>query len=1005
MAGGLSAEIVFFTSFTILVSTLILTFRKKLRVPSTILMVLSGTSLRLITYYLPNSIDFYELADQIDGPFLLFVFIPPLIFETAISIEWYFFKRQFFQIFLLATTGVCISTILIASVTALVFIDHDLSITEYLIFGVIMSATDHVSVVAQLSEHRIENKLSNLIQGETLLNDATVLVLLKILGQSYHGSQIVELGIVSFLELTLGGLAIGLISAICMILWLRYIINEPILEVTVTIVTAYLAFYFADGTGIHFSGAIAVVTVGLAMSAFGKTVVSPISEHSMHTIWPLLSRNIEGLIFMVSGMIFARVVVIDNQTSWDHYFRYFAIFLLCYVCRAITMAIHYPILKRLGYGLTFKEFVTLSFSGLKGTITVILALIHSNSELVLGCFLITVMSIFTDSFLLKRIISFFEVEKISAVQENLLVQVTSALVHETYQEFQRLGESDDAKLSDWSLVHEVAGSKKLINSLFSNSKIGREILKKSEDSQNESEFEMIKAFSDVVMLKPDQILTEIRRRFLMMMKGIFWHTFEEGQCFRLSVLHCSKATNYSLDRESEPLDTWIELLRISIPKLYMRLLKLGSKIPGLKKISRRILYERLALTYDSALCFIHAHHEAVHFLKSMDTYFEGYKHHINTIIEESHHEVEACNHYIMDHITCNYPEVLRYVQTYKSCHSVLNVQRRLIEKLMHHGMINEAEYDKLANVLDESFKHLALRYVPRLPNTLEMVRSVFPHLPDEVLRRLASTASEVFFSEGDHLFLKGQAVNGGYIILKGCTREFSEDFEEQQTIGYISGAQHMTPFFETNITSSQAITATFALKIQLNIVEINVEYMKEFWLKAVSKIFMILRNDFVNLLDDVSNENINKFMSDCRYDTYTKGDIVNCISGGLLLAGELDEYKAYKYIPPGTQDQMMCNKDTVFLHLPSVNNNRTMSREKLNSTLIGKMLVQKSMIFQASKTIISAQLGFKVDSRSGENDTKLPERQFYSALPTTKYEYNEDDIKSSLLRVKTTIND
>jgi len=102
---------------------------------------------------------------------------------------------------------------------------------------------------------------------------------------------------------------------------------------------------------------------------------------------------------------------------------------------------------------------------------------------------------------------------------------------------------------------------------------------------------------------------------------------------------------------------------------------------------------------------------------------------------------------------------------------------------------------------------------------------------------------------------------------------------------------------------------------------------------------------------------------------------------------------------------MVCNKDTVFLHLPTADNVRTMSREKVNSSLIGKFFVQKSTIFEANRTVILAHLGLKLDSRSGQNDTKIPERQFYSSNPFTKYQHKEDDIKTNLLRIKTSLND
>ena len=917
-------DVVFFVAFSLFLSLIIIDLKKKVKVPITIMMVISGCLLRFAAEFSPFQMKAYILADDIDNNFLLFVFIPPLIFETALYLEWYTFKKQFIPILLLATTGVFTSTILIASASALVYLDHDYSIRTYLAFGVILSATDHVFAVAQLNEHHVESRLSTLIQGETLMNDATVLVILTLVTESDSSDgHTFIVGIEHFFSLTIGGFLMGLVFSVILILWLKKMINEPLREVNATIVMTYLAFYFADGAGLHLSGAIAVATIGLAMSAFGKTVVSPNSEAAMHSTWTLLSRNNEFLIFMISGMLFAKDVLIDGLVQWDHYFRNLVIFLLCYICRIITMAIHYPLLKRLGYGLKFKEFILLCFSGLKGSITIILALLTRTSDLgsesvngfiIVGCLQITMLSILTDTFLLSKIVSFFELGKISIVQESLLIQVSAALVQETYQEIQKLSESEDGKLSDWVRVHEVTGSKKIINSLFSISKVGKKILEDYEDSQNESEFELIRAFSNEVKLEPDQILTELRRRFLTMMKGIFWHTFEAGQCFRTSLLNCNKAANISLDHEDQPLKTWKELKNLILPKYQFKCLKLGCKVPGIKKFCKKQLYIKLAEAYDSSNCFIHAHREATHFLKLMPFYFDDYQYHIFTILQESYEEIEACKKTLLHHITAAYPEILRYVQTYKSCHSVLNVQRKLIEKLMHHGLINDVEYENLSELLDNNLKDL--NYVPKIPGTYDMLRGIFPNLSEEICRNLVENTSEVLFNEGDFLFKKGDSAQGAFIILKGCTREYADNFEELQAIGSISGVQHLIPSFRTNITTSKAITTTIAFKIRMDSIEMSPDFERELWIKAASKLPVIYKHDFGSLFEGMDYQTISKFISECNFARYTNGEKVKVKSGGLLLNGKLDIFKAYHFIFPGIYEELVSNGNVVFLHLP-----------------------------------------------------------------------------------------
>lgn len=400
-----------------------------------------------------------------------------------------------------------------------------------------------------------------------------------------------------------------------------------------------------------------------------------------------------------------------------------------------------------------------------------------------------------------------------------------------------------------------------------------------------------------------------------MMKGIYWHSFEKGQCFRSTLLNCGQAANISLDSEDMPLKTWKELRNLILSKTQLKILKLGSKVPGIKNLCKKLLYNKLALAYDSANCFMHAHHEASHFLKSMPIYFDDYQYHIFTILQESYEEVEACKKYIIQHITSSYPEILRYVQTYRSCHSVFNVQRKLIEKLMHHGLINDIEYENLGKLLDKNVKKVELSYVPKMPDTYDMLRGVFPNVSEELCRNLAKNTCEVFFNEGDFLFKNDDSAQGAYIILRGCAREFTDNFDEKHAIGSISGVQHLIPSFGSTITSSQATTTTIALKIRMNNIEITPEFEKEVWIQAASKIFMIYKHDFSLLLDGMSYESICKFTSDCDYARYKLGETVGVKSGGLLLLGKLDIFNAYQFIPPDSYEELICNEDAVFMHL------------------------------------------------------------------------------------------
>lgn len=151
-----------------------------------------------------------------------------------------------------------------------------------MLLGVILSATDHVAVVAQLKEIAADKRFETLIEGETLLNEATVLVLFTVFQNSIESDANVTEGITLFIRLTFGGFGLGLLFSLGMGYFIERIVNDSMQETNLTLVTAYLLFFVADGTSVKVSGALAVVTYGLYMSAYGKTLISPTVEKGLH---------------------------------------------------------------------------------------------------------------------------------------------------------------------------------------------------------------------------------------------------------------------------------------------------------------------------------------------------------------------------------------------------------------------------------------------------------------------------------------------------------------------------------------------------------------------------------------------------------------------------------------------------------------------------------------------------------------------------------------------------
>jgi len=166
------ADVDLWVFLALLLSCLVVNVRHTVHIPTSAILRLAGLLLRTLGRYVGTVKSAVGVMDSIEAETMLLVFLPALIFECAFSTDWYSFKREIEQIALLATSAVVVASIL----TALV-IQQVLGFGEVfdwyaaLMLGAILSATDHVAVVAQLKEVNADKRLETLIQGETLASE------------------------------------------------------------------------------------------------------------------------------------------------------------------------------------------------------------------------------------------------------------------------------------------------------------------------------------------------------------------------------------------------------------------------------------------------------------------------------------------------------------------------------------------------------------------------------------------------------------------------------------------------------------------------------------------------------------------------------------------------------------------------------------------------------------------------------------------------------------------
>jgi CPA1 family monovalent cation:H+ antiporter len=224
--------------------------------------------------------------------------LPPLLFEAAFYLHWKQLRRDLLVVVVLATLGVLLS----AGVTALgMRYLANWTWMSALIFGVLIAATDPVSVIATFKEAKAQGRLLVLIESESLFNDGTAAVAFGVAVALASGQQLDALGIALVLLKTIGGGIVCGAAVSLGALLLAGRTEDHLVEITFTTVAAYGSFLLADHFGL--SGVLATITAGLVMSnfrTFGS--ISGKGEEAIQAFWEYAAFVANSLIFLLIGM-------------------------------------------------------------------------------------------------------------------------------------------------------------------------------------------------------------------------------------------------------------------------------------------------------------------------------------------------------------------------------------------------------------------------------------------------------------------------------------------------------------------------------------------------------------------------------------------------------------------------------------------------------------------------------------------------------------------------------
>lgn len=300
----------------------------------------------------------------------LFLFLPILLFETAIDIDVRRLLADIAPIMMLAVVAVLASTFVIGFSLAAV---SAYGLVACLLLAAIVSTTDPVAVVALFRDISVPHRLTLLVEGESLFNDAAAIAIFSVLmAMLTTGTGTWDDGIWAFLRGFSGGMLVGLVLAVMASHLLAQLPGKRTAEVTVTVTVAYLAFVIGE-LGFHVSGVVAVVSAALVFAYDGRTRVSPETWSFLTRIWKQLGYWASSLIFLLAAL---RIPDLLSGAGIADVLMVAVLLLAALVARAIVLFVLMPMMSAVGMAQKVDVGLRLVilWGGLRGAISLALAL-------------------------------------------------------------------------------------------------------------------------------------------------------------------------------------------------------------------------------------------------------------------------------------------------------------------------------------------------------------------------------------------------------------------------------------------------------------------------------------------------------------------------------------------------------------------------------------------------------------------------------------------------------
>ncbi|MBB3172958.1 CPA1 family monovalent cation:H+ antiporter [Endobacter medicaginis] len=466
MISGLSAVLLTIAILLVVVSA-IQPVARRLELPETILLAFVGVligGLADVLLRTPLTNRFDDAARTLvqipgDSEIFLLIFLPILVFQGALAIDVRRLWHDLTTVLLMAVVAVMVS---FTAIGFALYPFTNMSLTVCLMLGAIVANTDPSAVSAIFRDIGASSRLTRLVEGEALLNDAAAISIFTILlhATTTHAEVGVMQAAWTFVVSFVGALAVGVVMG-RVTLWLITFFGGTVAgEVTLTLALPYIAYIVCDDM-LGFSGVVATAAAGLTVSVYGPSTLRPKTWSFLRELWEQLVFWAGSLVFVLASMLVPRLLF--GMTGWDWVLIAVAL-VAALAARGLILFGLLPLLTIAGLSRPVPNpyKVTIWWGGLRGAITLALALAVTENQnvsaavahfvgvIATGFVLITLL---VNGVTLRYLVLFFKLDQLSPIDSALHHQVLALGLGEVRDKTRQL--ASDLGISGHSVRHVV----------------------------------------------------------------------------------------------------------------------------------------------------------------------------------------------------------------------------------------------------------------------------------------------------------------------------------------------------------------------------------------------------------------------------------------------------------------------------------------------------------------------------------------------------------------------